>query len=40
MRAAVVDQPGGPEALVVREAPDSAPAPGEVLIEIAFCGCN
>ncbi len=40
MRAAVVDQPGGPEALVVREAPDPAPAPGEVLIEIAYCGCN
>lgn len=40
MRAAVVDQPGGLNALVVREVPEPDPGPGEVLIETAFCGCN
>ena len=40
MRAAVVDQPGGIEALVVRDLPEPVAGPGEVLIETAFCGCN
>lgn len=40
MRAIVVDQPGGIEALVVRDAPEPRPGPGEVLIETAYCGCN
>ncbi len=40
MRAAVVDRPGGPEALMVREVPEPVAAAGEVLIETAYCGCN
>ncbi len=40
MRAAVVDNPGGLEALIVREVAEPEAAPGQVLIEIAYCGCN
>lgn len=40
MRAAVVDRPGGPDALEVREVPEPVAGPGEVLIKTAFCGCN
>jgi NADPH2:quinone reductase len=40
MRAVVVDGPGGPDALVVRNVPEPVAAPGEVLIETAYCGCN
>lgn len=40
MRAAVVDRPGGLDALAVREVGEPVPAPGEVLIEVAYCGCN
>lgn len=40
MRAAVLDAPGPPEALVVRRLPVPAPAPGEVLIEVRAAGLN
>ncbi|HET7558800.1 MAG TPA: NAD(P)H-quinone oxidoreductase, partial [Limnochordia bacterium] len=40
MQASVVDPPGGPEALVVREAPAPAPGPGEVLVRVTAAGIN
>ncbi len=40
MLAVVVDGPGGLDALVVRQVPEPVAAPGEVLIEAAYCGCN
>src|SRR6266700_2626567 len=39
-RAWFVDEYGGPERLVLRERPDPAPAPGEVLIQTAAIGLN
>jgi NADPH2:quinone reductase len=40
MRAIVVEQTGGPEVLVLREAADPEPAPGQVLVEIEAAGVN
>ncbi len=40
MRAVVLDGPGGPEALVIRDLPMPIPAPGEVLIEVKAFGLN
>src|SRR5262245_10923611 len=40
MRAVVVERPGGLDALRLVEVPDPVPAAGEVLIEVAFTGCN
>jgi NADPH2:quinone reductase len=40
VRAVVVEEPGGLDRLVVREVPDPAPGPGEVLIQVAYAGCN
>ncbi|MFC5381107.1 NAD(P)H-quinone oxidoreductase [Aquipuribacter nitratireducens] len=40
MRAVVVEEPGGPEALVVREVPEPEPGPGEVVVEVAAAGVN
>jgi putative PIG3 family NAD(P)H quinone oxidoreductase len=40
MRAIVVTEPGGPEVLAVEQVPDPAPAPAEVVIEIAAAGVN
>jgi NADPH:quinone reductase len=40
MRAAIVNRPGGLDVLEIRETPEPAPAPGEVLIDVAYCGCN
>jgi putative PIG3 family NAD(P)H quinone oxidoreductase len=40
MRAVVIEKPGGPEVLTVREVPDPVPAAGEVLITIAAAGVN
>src|SRR3954468_5337881 len=34
MRAVVLDQPGGPEALRPAEVPDPRPGPGEVLVRV------
>jgi NADPH:quinone reductase-like Zn-dependent oxidoreductase len=40
MRAAVVDAPGSPEVLVVRDVPMPVPAVGEVLIRVRAFGVN
>jgi NADPH2:quinone reductase len=40
MRAVLVERPGGLDALRLAEVPDPVPAAGEVLIEVAFAGCN
>ena len=40
MRAVVIDEPGGPEVLKVREVPDPVPAPGEVLVAVTTAGVN
>ncbi|OUZ12469.1 NADPH:quinone oxidoreductase [Aeromicrobium sp. PE09-221] len=40
MRAVVVNEPGGPEALEVVDAPIPEPGPGEVLIRVAAAGVN
>ena len=40
MRAVIVHSPGGIDALVLEEVPDPKPSQGEVLIKIAFAGCN
>lgn len=38
MKAVVVRETGGPEALVLETVADPAPAPGEVVIQVAACG--
>lgn len=40
MRAIVIDSPGSVERLVLREVPAPTPGPGEVLIQVAYAGCN
>src|SRR4051794_11044793 len=40
MRAVVLDAPGGPEALEIRELPIPEPRPGWVLIEVKAFGLN
>src|SRR6516164_11553183 len=40
MRAIVIAEPGAFDTLKVTEAPAPAPSAGEVLIEVAYCGCN
>ena len=40
VRAVVVQNPGGPEALVVREVPDPVAGPGQVVVEVAAAGVN
>ena len=40
MRAFIVRQPGGPEAMQLEELPVPAARRGEVLVDIAYCGCN
>lgn len=40
MRAVVLEAPGPPEALEVREVPRPEPSPGEVLIDIRAFGLN
>lgn len=40
MQAIVVDAPGGPEALVVREVPIPEPGPGEVRVKVEAAGVN
>ena len=40
MRAVLVERPGGLDALRLVEVPDPVPAAGEVLIDVAFAGCN
>jgi NADPH2:quinone reductase len=40
MRAIVITAPGAENNLRMTDAPEPAPGPGEVLIEVAYCGCN
>lgn len=40
MRAVVVREPGGPEALRVAEVPDPSPGPGEVLLRVTATAVN
>ena len=40
MRAIIIDAPGVKDNLRVGEAPQPIPGPGEVLIDVAYCGCN
>jgi putative PIG3 family NAD(P)H quinone oxidoreductase len=40
MRAAVVEQYGGPEAITVREVPDPIPGPDEIRVAVSYSACN
>lgn len=40
MKGVLVEAPGGPEALVLRDVPDPSPGPGEVSIEIRAAALN
>ncbi len=40
MKAVVIHATGGPEQLVVADLPDPVPGAGEVLIDVAYAGCN
>lgn len=40
MKAVVIHATGGPEQLVLAERPDPVPGPGEVLLDVAYAGCN
>lgn len=40
MRAVVIDEPGGPEVMHVRDVPDPEPAPGEVLVAVTATAVN
>src|SRR5215469_13110291 len=40
MRAVVIDEPGGPEALRLREVPDLTPGPDEVVLATTAAGVN
>lgn len=40
MKAILAPSPGGPDALVFGEAPDPAPKPGEVLVDVRAAGVN
>jgi NADPH:quinone reductase len=40
VRAVVVEQPGGPEALTLVDVPEPVPAPGELLVEVEAIGMN
>jgi putative PIG3 family NAD(P)H quinone oxidoreductase len=40
MRAVIVPDPGGPEALVVADLPDPTPGPGEVVIDVTATAVN
>ena len=40
MKAVVIHDKGGPDQLVLAEMPDPVPGPGEVVIDVAYAGCN
>ena len=40
MQAVVIHAPGGPEQLTLAELPHPIAGPGEVLVDVAFAGCN
>ncbi len=40
MKAVVIHAVGGPEQLTLAEMPDPVPGTGEVLLDVAYAGCN
>ncbi|MCX7362466.1 MAG: zinc-binding dehydrogenase [Alphaproteobacteria bacterium] len=40
MKAVVIHALGGPDQLTLAEVPDPVPGPGEVLLDVAYAGCN
>ena len=40
MKAVVIHATGGPEQLTLADLPDPMPGPGEVLLDVAYAGCN
>jgi NADPH2:quinone reductase len=40
MRAIVIDKPGGPDVLQLRERPTPRPGPGEILVDVRVAGVN
>jgi NADPH2:quinone reductase len=40
VKAVVIYRPGAPDELVMAEMPEPSPAAGEVLVDVAFAGCN
>lgn len=40
MKAVVIHATGGPEQLTLADMPDPVPGPGEVLLDVAYAGCN
>ncbi|KOV73927.1 MULTISPECIES: quinone oxidoreductase family protein [unclassified Streptomyces] len=40
MRAVVVEEPGGPEVLRLKEWPDPEAGPGQLVVDVDFCGVN
>ena len=40
MKAVVIHAPGAAEQLVIADVPEPMPSPGEVLVDVAFAGCN
>ena len=40
MKAVVIHATGGPEQLTLAELPDPTPGPGQVLLDVAYAGCN
>lgn len=40
MKAVVLHRTGGPEVLDIEDVTEPEPGPGEVLVDVAFCGCN
>ena len=40
MKAVAIHAKGGPEQFVLAEMPDPVPGPGEVVIDVAYAGCN
>jgi NADPH2:quinone reductase len=40
VKAVVIHAPGAPEQLVLADVPEPVPGPGEVLVDVAFAGCN
>ena len=40
MKAVVIHDKGDPDQLELADMPDPAPGPGEVVIDVAYAGCN
>jgi NADPH2:quinone reductase len=40
VKAVVIHAPGAPDQLVMADMPEPSPGPGEVLVDVAYAGCN